>query len=482
MPLRHLGLGTWVRADTLRAMSRIVAIVGRPNVGKSAVFNRIVGRRIAIVHDEPGVTRDRIVAEAKFDDQRFDLIDTGGLSLLDEQITGDVIEAGTRDQATVAIAEAQVVIFVVDITSGITPLDREVARLLHESGRAVVVAANKADHERLDATAGDFEPLGFPIYPVAALHHRGFDPLLRAVVKQLPDEEPPSRAAPLRVAIVGKPNAGKSSLINRILRSDRVLVSPVPGTTRDSVEIPFTIGSGPQARHYQLIDTAGLRKLHRADNAVERWSIMRAQESIAKADICVLVLDAEQGPTVQDKKIADLIVEHRKGCVIAVNKWDLAEDTKVTQRAYEKGLRHAMPFFDYAPVVFVSAQSGLNVRRAIETMDHVSAQITATLPTSVLNRVLHAATKRVQPPMVHGKRLKIYYGTQVGERPLRIRLFVNDVDLLSQGYRAFLLGCLRESNGLEGAPVVFDLKSSHEQHDEKKAPAARRQKGRVRKY
>jgi len=463
-------------------MSRIVAIVGRPNVGKSAVFNRIVGRRIAIVHDEPGVTRDRIVAEAKFEEQLFELIDTGGLSLLDREGTGDTIEAGTRDQATVAIAEAQVIIFVVDITAGITPLDREVARMLHESGRPVMVAANKADHEGLDATAGEFEPFGFPVFPVAALHHRGFDPLLRAVVKQLPDEEPPTRARPLRVAIVGKPNAGKSSFINRILRSERVLVSPVPGTTRDSVEIPFTIGSGPQARHYLLIDTAGLRKLRRAENAVERWSIMRAQESIEKADICVLVLDAEEGPTVQDKKIADLIVEHRKGCVVAVNKWDLAADTKVTQTAYEKGLRQAMPFFDYAPVVFISAQSGLNVRRAIETMDHVSAQITTVLPTSVLNRILSAAAERVQPPMVHGKRLKIYYGTQVGERPVRIRLFVNDVDLLSQGYRAFLLGQLRAKVGLEGAPVVFDLKSSHDRPDERKAPAARRQKGRVRKY
>lgn len=463
-------------------MSRIVAIVGRPNVGKSAVFNRIVGRRIAIVHDEPGVTRDRIVAEAKFEEQRFELIDTGGLSLLDREGTGDTIEAGTRDQATVAIAEAQVIIFVVDITAGITPLDHEVARMLHESGRPVLVAANKADHEGLDATAGEFEPFGFPVFPVAALHHRGFDPLLRAVVKQLPDEEPPTRARPLRVAIVGKPNAGKSSFINRILRSERVLVSPVPGTTRDSVEIPFTIGSGPQARHYLLIDTAGLRKLRRAENAVERWSIMRAQESIEKADICVLVLDAEEGPTVQDKKIADLIVEHRKGCVVAVNKWDRAADTKVTQTAYEKGLRKAMPFFDYAPVVFISAQSGLNVRRAIETMDHVSAQITTVLPTSVLNRILSAAAERVQPPMVHGKRLKIYYGTQVGERPVRIRLFVNDVDLLSQGYRAFLLGQLRAKVGLEGAPVVFDLKSSHDRPDERKAPAARRQKGRVRKY
>lgn len=456
-------------------MSRIVAIVGRPNVGKSAVFNRIVGRRVAIVHDEPGVTRDRVSAEAEWNGQRFELIDTGGLGLLDGKSAGDVIAQGIREQADIAIQDAAVIVFAVDITAGATPLDRDVAKLLHQSGRPVVVAANKADREELDAQGADFEALGFPVFPVAALHNRGFDALLKAVLRALPAEESATAAHPLRVAIVGKPNAGKSSFINRVLRSDRVIVSDVPGTTRDSIEVPFTIGSGPQARHYRLIDTAGLRKIRRADHAIERWSVMRAQKSIEDADVVVLMMDAEKGPSEQDKKIAGLITDARKGCVLLVNKWDIAEgQKKVTQRQYEKALRQAMYFLDYAPLVFASAHSGLNIRRAIEVIDYVAAQISSEVPTSTVNRVLHDAVKRVQPPMVSGRRMKLYYATQVGTRPLRLRLFVNDPELCAPAYRAFLLARLREAVGLEGAPVVLEFKSSHERGADGRAPARRR--------
>ncbi len=440
-------------------MPRIIAIVGRPNVGKSAVFNRILGRRSAIVHDEPGVTRDRIIAEAAWDNQRFDLIDTGGLGRLDGAAVQGDLEAGTQDQAHAAIEGASVILFVTDITAGLTPLDREVASLLRASGRTVLLAANKADHEALDAGANEFAPLGFPVYPIAALHKRGFDAMMQVALKALPDEEPPTLANPLRVAIVGKPNAGKSSLINRVLRSKRVIESPIPGTTRDSIEIPFTIGEGPQARHYQLIDTAGLRKLRREDHAIERWSILRAEASIERADLCVLVLDALQGPTTQDKKIADLMFESRCGCVVVVNKWDLAGG--VTQRAYIKALRKEVPFFDFAPVLFLSARSGFNINRLIETVDHVAAQIARTVPTSVLNRVLHAATERVQPPLVQGKRMKFYYATQTGQRPIRVRLFVNEPKRTTAAYRAYLVGRLRDALGLEGAPLVLDFKSSH---------------------
>lgn len=443
-------------------MSRIVAIVGRPNVGKSAVFNRLVGRRIAIVHDEPGVTRDRVSAEAAWRDQRFELIDTGGLGFLDGSSTSDAIAAGTRSQAEVAIADASVILFVVDITAGVTPLDREMATLLHRSGRRVFVAANKADHERLDAQAQEFEALGFPVFPVAALHDRGFQALLQAVVAALPEGESPTVAQPLRVAIVGKPNAGKSSFINRVLRNDRVIVSDVPGTTRDSIEIPFVIGAGPQARHYRLIDTAGLRKIRREDHAIERFSIMRAQNSISDADVVVLMMDAQQGPTEQDKKIAGLILEARKGCLLVVNKWDLASgDIRVTQREYERSLRQAMYFLNFAPVVFVSAQSGFNVRRAIDAIDHVASQISATVPTSTLNRILHEAAKRVPAPQVQGRRLKFYYATQVGQRPQRVRLYVNDPERCTPAYRQFLLGQLRGALGLEGAPIVLEFRSSH---------------------
>lgn len=444
-------------------MNRVVAIVGRPNVGKSAVFNRIAGRRIAIVHDEPGVTRDRLSAEARWADQRFELIDTGGLGSLDGEAAKDVLSAGTRAQAEVAIADAHVILFVTDITAGVTPLDREVASLLRRSGRTVVLAANKADHEGLDTQASEFDALGFPVFPVAALHNRGFDALMSAVVAQLPAGEPPAMQPPLRVAVVGKPNAGKSSFINRVLRHDRVIVSEIPGTTRDSIEIPFTIGSGPQARHYRLIDTAGLRKLRRAENAVERWSVMRARKSIEDADVVVLMLDAEKGPTEQDKKIAGLILEARKGCVMLVNKWDLAQgETRVSPREYEKALRKEMYFLPFVPVVFVSARSGLNVRKAIETIDYVAAQISTTLPTSTINRVLHDAVKRVAPPRVGGKRLKFYYATQVGTRPLRFRFFVNQPELNTPAYQAYLVSALRRAAGLEGAPVVIEFQSSHE--------------------
>lgn len=436
-------------------------------MGKSAVFNRIVGRRVAIVHDQPGVTRDRLSAEARWHDERFELIDTGGLGFLDGEAAKDVLSAGTRSQAEVAIQDAAVIILVTDVSAGLTPLDREVAVLLRQSGRAVLLAANKADHEGLDVQATEFEALGYPVFPVAALHNRGFDSLLAAAVKQLPPAESPSAQNPLRVAIVGKPNAGKSSFINRVLQNERVIVSEVPGTTRDSIEIPFAIGAGPQARHYRLIDTAGLRKLRRAEDAVERWSVMRSHKSIEDADVVVLMIDAEQGPTDQDKKIAGLIMEARKGCVVLINKWDLAQgETPVTQREYEKAFRRTMHFLSYVPLVFVSSHSGLNVRKAIETIDYVAAQISTTIPTSTLNRVLHDAVKRVAPPRVGGKRLKFYYATQVGERPLRFRFFVNQPELCAPSYQTYLIGALRAAAGLEGAPIVVEYRSSHERKGE----------------
>lgn len=448
-------------------MNRIVAIVGRPNVGKSAVFNRITRRRIAIVHDQPGVTRDRLSAEARWRDERFELIDTGGLGFLDNKTAQDVFSAGTRAQAEVAIADASVIIFVTDITAGITPLDQEVAGMLRQSGRAVVIAANKADNEGLDAQAAEFQKFGYPVFPVAALHNRGFDALLEAVVKQLPPYESDTEQNPLRVAIVGKPNAGKSSFVNRVLKNDRVIVSDIPGTTRDSIEVPFTIGSGSQARHYRLIDTAGLRKLRRAEEAVERWSVMRAQKSIEDADVVVMMIDAEQGPTEQDKKIAGLVLEARKGCVVLINKWDLAEGgEKVTQKEYEKAFRREMYFLSYVPIVFVSAREGTNIRKAIESIDYVAAQISTTIPTSTLNRILHDAVKRVAPPRVTGKKLKFYYATQIGARPLRFRFFVNQPRLCTPSYQTYLINTLRSAAGLEGAPIVVEYRSSHDRGEE----------------
>jgi GTP-binding protein len=439
---------------------RIVAIVGRPNVGKSAMFNRIIGRRLSIVHEQAGVTRDRLSAEAVWNGQAFELIDTGGLGFIDRESTPDHIEHNLREQALAAVEDAAVIIFAVDITAGLTPLDREVARLLHASGRAVLLAANKADTEAVERLGDEFLALAFPVFPVAALHNRGFDALLEAVLARLPEEEPAQREKSLKVAVVGKPNAGKSSFINRLLQANRVIVSDIPGTTRDSVEIPFTIGDGPSSRHYTLIDTAGLRHIRREHNAVELFSTMRAKDSIENADVVVLMMDAEVGPTEQDKKIAATIAEHQKGCVIAVNKWDLAEG-KVEQDAYRTALLKAMPFFSYVPVVFLSAVSGLNVKKCLRTIDVVAANIDATLTTGMLNRVLHKATARVAAPAMGNKRFKLYYATQIGTRPIRLNLFANEPRTLAPPYRLYLLNQIRAAYGLEGAPIILAFKSSH---------------------
>lgn len=456
---------------------RIVAIVGRPNVGKSAMFNRIIRRRLSIVHEEAGVTRDRVSSEVVWNNQAFELIDTGGLGFIDKRSTVDEIEHNLREQALTAIEDAAIIVFAVDVTAGVTPLDREVARILHASNRTVLLAANKADTPAADRMADDFLSLGFPVYPVAALHNRGFDTLLDEVVKLLPEGEPEEKKEALKVAVVGKPNAGKSSFINRLIQSKRLIVSDVPGTTRDSVEIPFSLETGNTVRHYVLIDTAGLRHIRREHTAVELFSVMRSKESIEAADVVVLMMDAEVGPTEQDKKIAALITENQKGCVIVVNKWDLAEG-KVEQEDYLAALRKTMPFLSYAPVVFISAETGLNVKKCLRTIDAVAANIDATITTGTLNRVLHKATERVVAPAsgAGGLRFKIYYATQIGTRPIRINIFANQPRALAPSYRLYIMNQLRAAYGLEGAPIVLAFKSSHGDADEdeknrKKRPA-----------
>jgi len=439
---------------------RVVAIVGRPNVGKSAIFNRLVSRRIAIVHAQSGVTRDRLMREVTWDDQRFELIDTGGVSTIDHAASRDTIEAGIRNQVDVALGDATVALFVVDIETGIMPMDEEVAGILRSSGRRAFVLANKADTPPRDADAVVFEKLGFPVFPVSALHDRGFAAPMEEVLSALPPGENPTLAEPLKVAIVGRPNVGKSSYVNRLLRSDRVIVSDVPGTTRDSIDVPFVVGRGDQARHYLLIDTAGMRRVGKIDNSVERFSHFRSERSIKECDIAVLVLDATQGPTAQDKKIAAKIVENKKGCLILVNKWDLQEET---QRKFGPELARTMPFMAHCPVVFASAVTGYNIRRTVEAIDYVAAQVSTPLPTGVLNRTLQDACRRVQPQAVDGRRLKIYYSTQVGVEPVRIRMFVNDPKRVRANYREYLIRSLREKFGLEGAPVILQFRSHHEE-------------------
>jgi GTP-binding protein len=436
---------------------RMIAIVGRPNVGKSALFNRIVGRRVSIVHEQEGVTRDRVVCETEWNEQKFELIDTGGLGTIDSRSTEDVIVNRTNEQVEVAIEDAAVIIFVTDLTAGVLPMDEEVARLLHRADRPVFIAANKADTASRDDAADDFETLGFPIFPVSALHNRGIDVLMEAALPELPPGENRTERNPLRVAVVGRPNSGKSSYINRLLKGDRVIVSDIPGTTRDSIEIPFTIGSGPQARHYLLIDTAGVNRRNRKSGAIEHYSNMRAEESINNADIVVLLMDASEGPKLQDKKLAAKIMEARKGCVLMVNKWDLTDETDVTQTKYEPALRKEMPFLDFAPLIFTSAESGYNVKRSIDIIDYVAAQVQTQLTTGVLNRVLQDALQRNTPPIVKGRPLKVYYATQSGTKPIFLKLFVNNTLRATDTYKRYLVNQLRKAFGLEGAPVILKL-------------------------
>lgn len=439
---------------------RIVAIVGRPNVGKSAIFNRIAKRRIAIVHDQSGVTRDRLVRPVQWGDETFDLVDTGGINLAGTD-TRDAIQQGTIDQAKAALEDAAAAILVVDVQAGITPVDEEVARMVRKAGVPCFLAINKCDLPKHEVRAIDFAPLAFPAFPVSAQHDRGFSPLMDAVLKTLPPAPPEATCAtrPLKVAVVGRPNAGKSSLINRILRQVRLIVSDVAGTTRDSIEVPFTIGEGTSARHYRFIDTAGMRSVHKIDNAVERFSRFRAEEAIKEADVVLLAIDAAEGPLVQDKRIAAIIARENKGCIVVVNKWDLAHDnpeTEVTETKYEPELRKAMPFLYYCPVVFTSAQSGYNVRRLLETIDAVAAATRVKLPTGLLNRVIGDAYAAVKPPSSGRKHFKLFYAAQTGNEPLRIRIFVNDAKIPGSNYTAYLTKALRAAFGLEGVPVVID--------------------------
>ncbi|MCF7817410.1 MAG: ribosome biogenesis GTPase Der [Kiritimatiellales bacterium] len=438
---------------------RIVAIVGRPNVGKSALFNRLVGRRVSIVHEEEGVTRDRVACEANWEGERFELIDTGGLGHFGKETSGDQIVAGTETQAEIAIADASFIIFVVDITAGAAPLDEEVARVLHRSGRTVFLAANKSDNPERDENTSEFDQLGFPVFPVSAVHNRGISALMEELVPQLPREENPTIEKPLRVAVVGRPNAGKSSYINRLLRDERVIVSDIPGTTRDSIEIPFTIGKGETARHYQLIDTAGIQKDTRSKSAVDWFSNLRTDESIERSDVVVMMLDAETGPTSRDKKVAAKIIDAQKGCILLVNKWDLAEeaDQEITQTKYLPALRETLPFMAFAPILFVSAKSGYNIKRSIEAIDYVAAQTRTEITTGVLNRVIQQACEKFPPPVASGKRLKVYYATQTGTQPIYIKIFVNNPDNARANWLAYLKNQLRDAFGLEGAPMFIKL-------------------------
>jgi len=465
-------------------MAGLIAIVGRPNVGKSALFNRIVGRRIAIVHDQPGVTRDRITAEVEWRGRPFTLADTGGLGLLRGEKAADVISRAALEQIEIAIAAAQVIILVVNVQEGVVPLDLEAAERLRRSGKPVLVAVNKVDAERFQARVAEFAELGFEqLFPVTAIHGVGVAELVEAAVGLLPPaDSAPSDATeapaagqpepPLKLAIVGRPNVGKSSLVNALTRSERVIVSPLPGTTRDAVDVPFEVETDGVRQRYVLIDTAGLRKPRRVADSIEFFSVRRAEQAIRRCDIAVLVLDAEAGILEQDKKVADRIVEARRACIVAVNKWDLIKPALVSARRAARARRADAPaantlaefgrwvqeklfFLDYAPVIFTSARSGFNLPRLLDAVRYVAAQLRQTVPTAVLNRVLHDAVERRQPVSATGRRLKFFYATQTGRAPPTFLLFVNRAELFSEAYTKYLTRELRKAFGYEGCPLVL---------------------------
>ena len=439
----------------------VISLVGRPNTGKSALFNRIARKRVAIVFDQPGVTRDRVTREVEVLGRRAMLVDTGGIAF-DKRVTGDPLDEETKNQAALAVEDSAVCVVVVDARAGITPLDAEVIKRVRESGVSCMIAANKCDTPADDWRAGEFERFGLPVYATSAEHGRGIDDLLKAVVEKLPPAEAAEETArPLRVAVVGRPNAGKSSYINRLLNAPRVIVSEIAGTTRDAVEVPFTIGSGPEARRYMLVDTAGMKPHTKmSKSSIDNFSLFRSEQAIEEADVVILLLDPVMGPTMQDKRIAGKILEAHRACVLMLNKWDLALAEGITSETKAAdAIRKMMPFLAFAPIVFCSNKSGYNIRRTVEAIDRAAASASEKLPTGMLNRVIEAAAKKTLAPMVRGKRLKVYYGLQVSTNPQTIRLFVNDPKLATSAYLAFIERNIRARFGLEGAPLRIFLKA-----------------------
>lgn len=438
----------------------IVAIVGRPNVGKSTLFNKLIGKRLSIVDDTPGVTRDRIYGECEWENRVFSLVDTGGI----EPASQDVILSQMKTQAQVAIDGADAIIMVTDVRSGIVATDQEVAVMLKKSGRPVVLVVNKCDN------IGDPPPdfyefynlgLGDPI-AVSSVHGHGTGDLLDKILQIIPQEqEDEQEGDEIKVAIIGKPNVGKSSLVNKISGQERCIVSDIAGTTRDAIDTAVENQHGK----FVLIDTAGLRrqsKVYKMDDQIERYSIIRAQMAIERSDVCVIMIDATEGFTEQDSKVAGLAHEAGKGCVIAVNKWDAVEKDDKTMQEYRKKLEIDFAFMSYVSFVFISANTGQRIDRLFELIKHAANSNAMRITTGTLNDILAQATARVQPPTDKGKRLKIYYMTQASTKPPTFICFVNDAELFHFSYQRYLENRIRETFGLEGTPVRFMIRERGE--------------------
>ena len=436
----------------------IVAVVGRPNVGKSTLFNKLVGKRLSIVEDTPGVTRDRIYSKCEWRNREFMIVDTGGI----EPASDDVILAQMRRQAQVAIEKADVIVFLTDMRCGVTADDYEVASMLQKSGKPVILAVNKCDG------IGEPPPEFYEFYnlgmgdpfPVSALHGHGSGDLLDEIFKYFPKEDTPEYGEEyIKVAVIGKPNVGKSSLINRIAGEERAIVSDIAGTTRDATDTIIENEDGK----YVFIDTAGIRRKSKITEKIEHYSVLRAYMAVDRADVCVIVIDALVGFTDQDSKVAGYAHEQGKACIVAVNKWDAVDKSTGTMEEYTNDLKEKFSFMSYVPFIFISAKTGQRVDKLFELINSVNSQNCMRITTGMLNDVLSYATTRVQPPSDKGRRLKIYYMTQASVRPPTFVVFVNRADLFHFSYQRYIENQIRQTFGLTGTPVRFVIRERDNQ-------------------
>ena len=441
-------------------MKPIVAIVGRPNVGKSLLFNKLIGKRLSIVEDTPGVTRDRIYGETDWNGRTFTLVDTGGI----EPRSDNQILSFMRQQAQIAIENATVIVFLTDIRTGVTAADHEVANLLLRSGKPIVLAVNKMDSTGLpDPDFYEFYNLGLgdPI-AVSAVHGHGTGDLLDACVRYFPPEDQEEEEDDaIKVALIGKPNVGKSSLVNQILGEERVIVSDVAGTTRDAIDSRFTNDQGT----FIFIDTAGMRRKSKVEENIEKYSVLRATMAVDRADVCLILIDATEGVTEQDTKVAGLAHEAGKASIIVVNKWDLVDKDEKTMDRMTEEIRQGLAFMTYAPILFISAKTGQRVNKLFDLITAVSNQASMRITTGMLNNVLADAQTRVQPPTDKGRRLKIYYMTQVGIRPPHFVVFCNDAKLFHFSYRRYLENCLRNTFSLTGTPIILSIRQKGDKEE-----------------
>ncbi len=436
----------------------VVAIVGRPNVGKSTFFNYIVGQRISIVEDTPGVTRDRVYADANWRGVDFTLIDTGGI----EPESEDIILSQMRTQANIAIELADVIVFLTDIKQGVTAADEEIAIMLKKSRKPIILVCNKADNfGEPPAELYEFYNLGLGTpYPISATNAIGIGDILDAIYNEFPEDlENKEDSEIIKVAVIGKPNVGKSSLINKILGEERVIVSNIAGTTRDAVDSQFENEFGK----YVFIDTAGIRRKSKVNENIEKYSVMRSKFAIERADVCIMMIDANEGVTEQDSKVIGEAHEAGKGIIIAVNKWDEIEKDNGTLEKYKKDVYEKLSFASYAPIIFISAKTGQRVNKLFEMINNVASQNSLRVSTAVLNEVINEAIAVVQPPTDKGRRLKIYYGTQATTKPPTFVIFVNNKELFHFSYQRYLVNCLRNNFGLEGTPVRIIVREKGEE-------------------